>query len=894
MFTLNLVEHIQALGDANPFRLSLEAASSLDDDENKAVELLDASYHSARANSMQEMAVVWSSLQQGRTLLMTVLKRGESKNFFPDQNWTSMWQRAQNILAKCKQDILSIESICAENSSSCRSVANTINYAKLPNLAALLIVVADNFEKLRDRARKFLNPISEYHSLIRQVRQIVSPKSSGKVEESGGVWVPPTSFERKTQKYWVCQDAILRFCFSVLPNLPILVFGSEKPMTDDDWSSDLFDPKNTEMDIGGLNYTGQITSLYLDSDDDNYYYYHRRLLREEGALLFRIRWYSTLTAPDRVFFERKTHHESWELESSVKERFSIPTDRLDDYLRGKWCPDEGTFPPKEKNVIKQIQLANQIQFQILENKTRVTSRTAYERIAFQLPTSNDVRISMDLNLWLCDEVQPGRPAVEIANRSAPQQAGSSDKNYRFPHAVLELKIAGEQMPAWLDEMMADFNTTSVQVYKFSKYLSSVSFFHSDKIKNYPHWFCNDGTLDDVLSDFSKKSPFLGPPLVDSTEARPVGDIETGGGGDNLQVTKLTQRTLKQNENIQRKPKPMVPGKIEPKTFFANERTFIQWLTIAVLIETISLGLQIIDTKISTIVGWIIFPLAILFVVYALYTYLWRLDALKKKKNIAYDDRKGPILLVFGLLLAVTATLVITELAKAGYFDNDDTYVRHLKYDTEIVFKIAPTDDGENCVQLGAGNFPAFTQGSAAYLDSASNIVYVASVSDIYGMTTSGALAESYSVPSHDIEGITSRPTDTGILFLASENPENAIIEFDTNTGLATRSWTSNYIPSISILEGIAYDSLRDLFWITGLNVIYGVTLDDSCAAGETCDWYVSKTIELAFYLTESEMKAQITSNVDPFKIGDLFYHSSSDSLYILMVMPCVRKLYINS
>lgn len=833
------------------------------------------------------MASIWASLQEGRSQLMFVLKRGESKNFIPDQNCSAMWQRAQGILAKRKEDIISLEGICEENASLFRSVADSMDHAKLPTLTALLSTIADSFEQLRDRARKFLNPVSEYYSLIRQVKQILSPKSASKVEEGGGVWVPPTSFERKTQKYWVRQDALLRFCLSVLPNLPILVFGSEKPMTEKDWETNLFDPDNDQLDIGGLTYTGQITSLYLDSNDDKYHYYHRRLLREEGALLFRIRWYSALTAPGRVFFERKTHHESWGVESSVKERFSIPTERLDDFLTGKWCPDEESFPAKEKNVIKQIQLANQTQFQILENPTRVTSRTAYERIAFQLPTSNDVRISIDLNLWLCDEVQPGRPVAQIATEQAPQLAGPSDKAYRFPHAVLELKIAGEQMPAWLDEMMSDFNTTSVQVYKFSKYLSSVSFFHSDKIQSYPHWIRTDGTLDDVLSDFSKKSPLSGLPATAATavvEARPAEDIETGGGS--ASVAKLTQRALKQNESNQRKPKPMIPGKIEPKTFFANERTFIQWLTVAVLIETLSLGLKIINTKISTIVGWIIFPLAVLFVVYALYTYLWRLDALKKKKNIAYDDRKGPILLVFGLLAAVTATLIITELAKAGYFDNEDDYVRHLKYDNEIVFKVAPSDDGENCVQLGVGSFPAFSEGSAAFLDRSSNVVYVASSSDIFGMTTAGALAESYSVPSQDIEGITSRPSDTDIIFLASENPKNAIIEFSTNTGLATRSWTSDFISSSSILEGIAFDSSRDLFWITGFNVIHGVTLDDSCPPGDSCDFEVRKTIESSFYLTESESKAVATSNVDPFKIADLFYHSGSDSLYILMVMPC--------
>jgi SPX domain protein involved in polyphosphate accumulation len=37
---------------------------------------------------------------------------------------------------------------------------------------------------------------------------------------------------------------------------------------------------------------------------------------QEGALLFRIRWYGDKRGT--IYFERKTHHEKWILDSSVK------------------------------------------------------------------------------------------------------------------------------------------------------------------------------------------------------------------------------------------------------------------------------------------------------------------------------------------------------------------------------------------------------------------------------------------------------------------------------------------------------------------------------------------------------------------------------------------------
>lgn len=72
---------------------------------------------------------------------------------------------------------------------------------------------------------------------------------------------------------------------------------------------------------------------------------------------------------------------------------------------------------------------------------------------------------------------------------------------------------------------------------------------------------------------------------------------------------------------EKKPSPMVPARIEPKTFFANERTFIQWLTTAVLLTTLSLALLNYNTRAAYAAGLAIFPIAIFFILYALGMYL---------------------------------------------------------------------------------------------------------------------------------------------------------------------------------------------------------------------------------------------------------------------------------
>ena len=56
--------------------------------------------------------------------------------------------------------------------------------------------------------------------------------------------------------------------------------------------------------------------MYLDSVD--FAQYRERITRDEGARLFRLRWYGMSTdEADQIFVERKTHHEDWSGEKST-------------------------------------------------------------------------------------------------------------------------------------------------------------------------------------------------------------------------------------------------------------------------------------------------------------------------------------------------------------------------------------------------------------------------------------------------------------------------------------------------------------------------------------------------------------------------------------------------
>ena len=63
--------------------------------------------------------------------------------------------------------------------------------------------------------------------------------------------------------------------------------------------------------------------------------YHGRLDKKPDALAIRVRWYGP-NDPQVVYFERKTHHESWTGEESVKERFEIEAKNVMPYMLGEY------------------------------------------------------------------------------------------------------------------------------------------------------------------------------------------------------------------------------------------------------------------------------------------------------------------------------------------------------------------------------------------------------------------------------------------------------------------------------------------------------------------------------------------------------------------------------
>ncbi|KAG2183285.1 hypothetical protein INT43_006290 [Umbelopsis isabellina] len=114
------------------------------------------------------------------------------------------------------------------------------------------------------------------------------------------------------------------------------------------------------------------------------------------------------------------------------------------------------------------------------------------------------------------------------------------------------------------------------------------------------------------------------------------------------------KTRKEPKDLESRPVPRVipMKKVEPKAFFANERTFISWLQFCALLLTVALNLLNYGDHISRMVGAIFLIISALLAIYAQIRFQFRAWQLRNHNNARYDDIWGPLALCILLVAAL--------------------------------------------------------------------------------------------------------------------------------------------------------------------------------------------------------------------------------------------------
>eukprot|EP00730_Choanoeca_flexa_P004856 TRINITY_DN11821_c0_g1_i2.p1 TRINITY_DN11821_c0_g1~~TRINITY_DN11821_c0_g1_i2.p1 ORF type:complete len:910 (+),score=158.10 TRINITY_DN11821_c0_g1_i2:170-2731(+) len=497
-------------------------------------------------------------------------------------------------------------------------------------------------------------------------------------ESSDQDWDPPASFSRKTTKYWVKAEDVYKAKAFIVKHLPILEVNS----------SDQID-----IDYHRQEYTqthNYISSIYFDNSSLGCY--HDRINLLEGAQLFRMRWYGGALTHDtllpvpttkNLFIERKTHHEKWVKSKSVKERFQLKRSSLPAFCQGTLNTEaelrdqlaQGKI--KEKEFEKATVLAQEYQRAMVDRNLRPKIRTVYHRTAFQLSTSNEVRMSLD------------HPVMFVNDGSAPFATIDDKRKYweslefykpddmmEFPWAIVELKLADQENPPdWVESLLGQ--DWLIPAAKFSKFQHSIASYYPQKCKQFPYWI-DSVNIDEQDEDVPERvshvkqaprgqaaakqavqahmstsheidldavlgmdAPFLDPTKHHASDKPADTDIvAVQSGGRKVQV--------------KNPKKGFTRTRVEPKTYFANERTFIQWLGASLLLVTLAVALFEVGGQAKTL-AYIFFGVAITFIGYSCGIYYWRLDKIKSLSASRYDDPYGPAILSVVLVAALIAS-----------------------------------------------------------------------------------------------------------------------------------------------------------------------------------------------------------------------------------------------
>lgn len=486
-------------------------------------------------------------------------------------------------------------------------------------------------------------------------------------------------FTRTTTKYWVHLEDISRVKYTILKHLPVFL----------------------QSEMNGDTDSQLVNSVYLDNRAMELY--HGRLDKTPNAIALRMRWYST-AKPETVFVERKTHRESWAGDVSVKERFIVPESEVLSVLDGSYNIEKEAEKMREKGkkpeIIKSwVELSSEILQVINTKQLTPTLRTQYMRTAFQIPFDATVRVSIDTNLTMISEITKETQSGARWYRD-PSLPVPLDEITRFPHAVLEIKLClpeGQAQPSWVTELIE--SGLLLQVHKFSKFIHGCAVLMPEDVTGMPYWI-DDPTLlpsitqsgaasivnkdvTDSLYQHMLPHTMDGKPknrmaVLNQQRGGPMNARRPMGTADDEPEYRIADELCGSSQwlsccncdfasTIELDVGKNVPQKIEPKLILANERTFIKWLHMAVILSAISTGALSFSSRTgeAQYFALAMLPVSLLMIIYANWTYLWRCEIIKMRTSLRWDDPLGPVILTC-ILISVLSIQFILKLTQFLY------------------------------------------------------------------------------------------------------------------------------------------------------------------------------------------------------------------------------------
>ncbi|KAI9276285.1 VTC domain-containing protein [Sporodiniella umbellata] len=297
-----------------------------------------------------------------------------------------------------------------------------------------------------------------------------------------------------------------------------------------------------------------------------------------------------------------------------------------------------------------------------------------------------------------------RPDVDI-NFPFDNLKNESDIN-RYPFATFEIKLelgANEKEPEWIMDL--EESGILEEAHDFSKFVHGVAVMFDTRVPLLPYWLAQIDnnmekipeassdkgkgkasheveTIDDSSTAANERSSLLSssrntqapsymginsPPLAE--ESRQKEDegfasktVDSIAHNFNRFMSRFNPPQTKQQRQdqppvilppgVKIPQKPVTPLRVEPKVFFANERTYFSWMSFGALLSTFSLALFNAGDAVGKLSGILYTLISISTLMYGMGLYYRRRDLIRNRSAGPYDEIMGPTIICFALMFAV--------------------------------------------------------------------------------------------------------------------------------------------------------------------------------------------------------------------------------------------------
>lgn len=515
------------------------------------------------------------------------------------------------------------------------------------------------------------------------------------------------NFVRQTTKYWVHPDNVTELKLIILKHLPVLVFNANKEFETEDSAitSIYYDNKNLDLYKGRLEKSEGAEAIRLrwyGGMSSNQIFVERKTHREDWTGEKSVKARFTVKEKnvndfmkgkftvDQVFEKmrkegKKSLKEIGSLEALAREvQYAVLKKKLRPVMRSFYNRTAFQLPGDARVRISldtELSLIREDNFDGLDRAHRNWRRTdiGVDWPFSQLPDKDIERFPYAV-LEVKLQTQLGQePPQWVRDLVSSHLVEAVPKFSKFIHGVATLLLDKvDLVPFWLPQMEIDIRKPNAEYLGIEHPLTGNSALPNgivmdeeerggygtepiaSQYSNGVVQFDNAATERNRLIAASETSPLLpnGSSRKEQNLFNPLSYVFLVSNWfkdaflREVSTSNLPPGTVFiDNLKVPKGKTICVPVRIEPKVYFANERTFLSWLEISILLGAMAGGLLNFggDLAIQASVGF--FIVALLTVVYSIWLYIWRVLQIRRKRAVRYDDRIGPTAICIALAAA---------------------------------------------------------------------------------------------------------------------------------------------------------------------------------------------------------------------------------------------------